>query len=326
MSDPLSFIWPHCDSAEPLFSEHALTPWSRGAFGDLVAAGFLCPANNSDSVVCPSCGDHVEEVLLTDGPDGLSEFSIYCPASLRVKVQPLLLRQWTIDFDVLTQAVAASLSLGGLCTALAPGRLWRLGRTKWQGASRDVLFARGLNWPDGRALASQIAHTTRPIVFVADRFPAADIWPGRVPSVIAMSQVATSRGGQIEIDHDAVLAVILEVDSDRAADSSATIDAGQLKVMIRQQVKAEERSQLTDDILVAAYRQEGSVRKAATFLSKQTGQLVTKDKVQSAVARAGGADAVARDGDSGSVVRTVASQRRDRSKKILRKPELVEDQ
>jgi len=326
MSDPFSLIWPHCDSAEPLFSEHALAPWSAGGFSDLVVAGFLSRTSDSDSVTCPSCGDHVEEVLLTDGPGGRSEFYIYCPATLRVKVQPQLLRQWTVDFDALARTVAGSLSMRGRCTALAPARLWRLGRTKWQGASRDVLFARGLNWLDARAVASQIAHTTRPIVFVADQIPAAEIWPGRIPPIIVLSQVASMCDGRTDIDHDAVLAVILEVEADRATEAAATIDAGQLKVMIRQQVKAEEKSQLTDDILVAVYRQEGSVRKAAAFLSTQTGQVVTKDKVQSAIARAGGADAVARTIDSDSVVRTVASQRRDRSKKILRKPKALEDQ
>lgn len=326
MSDPVSLIWPHCDSAEPLFSEHALAPWTAGGFSDLLAAGLLRRASNSDSVTCPSCGDHVEDVLLTDGPDGLSEFYIYCPATLRMKVQPQLMRQWTVDFEALARAVAVSLSLRGRCTALAPARLWRLGRTRWQGASRDVLFTRGLNWLDARAVASQIAHTTRPIVFVADQIPAAEIWPGRIPPIIVLSQVASMCDGRIGIDHDAVLAAILEVDADRAAESTATIDTGQLKVMIRQQVKAEEKSQLTDDIFVAAYRQEGSVRKAAAFLSKETGQVVTKDKVQSAVARAGGASAVARAEDSDSVVRSVASQRRDRSKKILRKPKTVEDQ
>lgn len=326
MNDPLSFVWPHCDLAEPLFTEHALAPWSTNAFGDLVAAGFLRQTNNSDSVTCPLCGDHVEEVLLMDSPDGTPEFYIYCPETLRLKVSPELLRQWTVDFDALVQAIAISLSLGGQCIPLAPGRLWRAGRTKWQGVSREVLFVRGMNWQDGRAVASQVAHSTRPIVFVADRIPSAAVWPGRVPPVIALSQVASMRDGWLDVDYDAVLAAIFEVDADRDAEAAATIDNGQLKLMIRQQVKAEGKSQLTDDILVAAYRQEGSVRKAATFLSMKTGQLVTKDKVQSAVARAGGSSVFARDHDSDSIVRTVVSQRRDRTKKILRKLEPVEDQ
>ncbi|MGE3779014.1 MAG: hypothetical protein AB7F89_17650, partial [Pirellulaceae bacterium] len=75
----MPLIWPHCDSAEPLFSQHAFSPWSSKAFGDLVAAGLLLPANNADWVRCPACGDHVEEVLLMDGPHGVAELYIYCP-------------------------------------------------------------------------------------------------------------------------------------------------------------------------------------------------------------------------------------------------------
>ena len=51
-------------------------------------------------------------------------------------------------------------------------------------------------------------------------------------------------------------------------------------------------TQLTDDILVAANQQEGSVRKAAAFLSERTGQTVTREKIQNAPRRSGGVMAV----------------------------------
>jgi hypothetical protein len=57
----------------------------------------------------------------------------------------------------------------------------------------------------------------------------------------------------------------------------------QLKLVIRQQVKAEEKTSLSDDIFVAAYCQHGSIRQAAAFLSQQTGQDVSKDQVHRAL-------------------------------------------
>lgn len=90
----------------------------------------------------------------------------------------------------------------------------------------------------------------------------------------------------------------------------------QLKLMIRQQVKAEAKTGLTDDIFVAAYRQHGSVRKAAAFLSQQTGRHVSKDQVHCALKRSGGIQAVLNAEDSDSIQRTVASQRRDRRRKF----------
>ena len=94
--------------------------------------------------------------------------------------------------------------------------------------------------------------------------------------------------------------------------------------MIRQQVKAEEKTALTDDILVAAYKQHNSMRKAADFLTSETGQTVTKDKVQRAVGRSGGIEAVVSGHDSHSVRRTVASQRRDGKKIIPNRPEAMD--
>lgn len=90
----------------------------------------------------------------------------------------------------------------------------------------------------------------------------------------------------------------------------------QLKLMIRRQLKAEKKTSLTDDIFVAAYRQHGSVRKAAAFLSEQTGRSVSKDQVYRALKRSGGIQAVLNAEDSDSIQRTVASQRRDRQRKF----------
>ncbi len=326
MHDPWSLIWPHVDALDPLLSLEAFVPWSPVAFEGLLAAGWLCEAHNAETVTCPACGDHAEEVLCFECPDGSPQFFIYCPENLRIPVAEERLRQWTVNFEVIAATVAMALCLSGRGAALEPGRLWRLGRTKWQGVARDVLFARGLHWSDGAGIARRIAHSTRPIVLVSDRIPPTSIWPGRVPPVVALAQVARSNDNQLEIDYDAVVAAIFEADDQCGQDAAPTLDTERLKVLIRQQVKAEEKSQLSDDLLVAAYRQEGSVRKAAAFLAKQTGQMVTKDKVQAAVMRAGGAAAVARGDDSESVVRTVASQRRDRSKKIMRKPELNDGQ
>lgn len=94
-----------------------------------------------------------------------------------------------------------------------------------------------------------------------------------------------------------------------------TLDEDQLAQVIRRQVNAERKAELTDDVLVAAYQQHGSIDKAAAALSELTKQKVSRDKVWRAVQRAGGTAAASRSEDSGSVGRTVASQRRDRSKK-----------
>ena len=113
-------------------------------------------------------------------------------------------------------------------------------------------------------------------------------------------------------------AVARHVSVERPPDLSGTgivWTVEKMKQWIRQQVKAEGKTNLTDDILVAAYRQCGSMRAAAKFLTKETGKTVSKDKVHRAVNRSGGVQAVRRAEDSDSIQRTVASQRRDRQEK-----------
>jgi len=102
--------------------------------------------------------------------------------------------------------------------------------------------------------------------------------------------------------------------------------AEQLKLMIRRQVKAEGKTSLADGVFVQAYRYCGSVREAAAFLSRQTGQEVSKDQVQRALKRAGGAVAMLNAEDSDSVERGVASHRRDRFGKRLPQSTLLEVQ
>ena len=93
--------------------------------------------------------------------------------------------------------------------------------------------------------------------------------------------------------------------------------AEQLKLMIRRQVKAEGKTSLTDGVFLQAYRHCGSVREAASLLTRQTGREVSKDQVQRTLKRAGGAVAMLNAEDSDSVERGVASHRRDRFGKRL---------
>lgn len=89
----------------------------------------------------------------------------------------------------------------------------------------------------------------------------------------------------------------------------------QLTLIIRRQIKAEHKTQLSDDVLMAARRQCGSLRKAADFLSRETGQDVTKDQVFRAVKRAGGLAEIINASDSDSIVRTSPSARVRRKSK-----------
>ena len=317
MIDPLECLWPLADAPDPIISAHIAELWPEGVHQQLIALGLLHEAERAERVRCPECHEHEEEVLAVSGPGGKTRFVISCPKVLRAEVPPTALQQWRVDHSVLVSSLASTLSLTGKPKELVADRLWRLGRTKWNDQSRDVLYARGLHWKDGASVRAELVRSRKPIVFVPLRRPPNEFWR-TIPPVLVLSHVAMFGDGCIDIEALEVAAAIHDADALATSDREIVLTEDGLRRMIRQQVKAEEKMNLTDDAFVAAYRHCKSVREAAAFLTREAHQDVSKDKVQRALTRAGGAAAVLNSEDSNSVVRGVASQRRDtRGKPLL---------
>ena len=314
--DPLEVLWPLADAPDPIISAHVAELWPDGVHQQLMALGVLHEAERAERVRCPECHEHVEEVLAVSGPGGKTRFVIPCPKVLRAEVPSAALRQWRVDHGTLASALASTLSLTGKPKEIVADRLWRLGRTKWNDQSRDVLYARGLHWEDGASVRADLVRSRKPIVFVPLLRPPDEFWR-TIPPVLVLAHVAIFGDECIDIEALEVAAAIHDADALATSDREIVLTEDGLRRMIRQQVKAEEKMNLTDDAFVAAYRQCGSVRKAAALLTRVAGQDVSKDKIQRALKREGGAAAVLNSEDSNSVVRGVASQRRDKRGKPL---------
>jgi hypothetical protein len=281
----MAWLWSFADARDPVFDAMSMRVILGDVVDQLVSLNFVARTANAVCVSCPVCGGHGEEVISFDYPDGTTRYYVPCPQDFRVEVNPVLLERWTINWDALAQSTATVLTLAGQCTQLISDRLWRLGRIKWKGTYRDAMLAGELSWPDGRDMARQIARNTRPVVFVGDRPVPDDVWVGRQPPLVRISQVASFAGDKTAIDADATLAAIVLGEAEVIAGDPLAPDPHRLTLMIRRQIRAEGKTHLTDDILLAAYQQEGSVRKAAAFLSKSIGKVVTKDRVQNAIKR-----------------------------------------
>lgn len=313
-----AFVLAHADSPEPLFIEFDLCVWAQTSWDDFPVRQFFRQAENASVVLCPWCPEaHSEEVVLWKKPDGTCRPVIPCPESLYVELRPEELRQWTINFDALASDFATALSLGGRCKVLLPDRLWRLGRTNWQGASRDVMFARGLTWDDARCVRAEIVRGRKPIIFVARHIPPEDFWRGRVPPVLALPEFTSLCDGQLEVEALAVSSAVQDADAAGSPTGIRTVTEEQMRLMIRQQIKAENKMELRDDLLIAAYRHCGTYRAASEYLSQQAEQEISKDAVSRAVQRGGGVLAVLNGEDSNSVVRGVLSQRCDKKGKPI---------
>ncbi|GIW81357.1 MAG: hypothetical protein KatS3mg105_3164 [Gemmatales bacterium] len=323
MNNALDWFWPLVESPEPIVAAHVVAGWPAGVHQTLLDLGFLVQAADADRVLCPECHGHIEEVIANEGPDGTVRFFVPCPEVFRVCVPIEARRRWQVNLEGVANALAATLGLTGRCTELSPRRLWRLGRTTWQGSPRDVMLARGLHWDDATTVRAVVVRGRKPIVFVPHTKPPDEFWTRRLPPVLALSRVATLGESGIEVEPLEIVAAIQD-----AEDRASKADAGpskELKLMIRQQIKAEQKTSLTDDIFQQAYRQCGSMRAAAAFLSEQTGREVSKDQVHRALQRAGGAAAVLNADNSDSIQRPVASQRRDIHGKPIRQSKLIRE-
>jgi len=319
MTDPLALFWTSIEAETPLFTATDLRRWPADTADRLIGLGLLRLTTSATHVACPACDQgHVEEVIPCQGDDGNMRFFIRCPEALRVEVPGDLLRQWAVDFDALAAALAKALALKGHPKTIVPGRLWRLGKTPWQGANREVLLARGLGWPDGRTVTCHVGPNGRPVVLVPEQALTDAVWSGRPPAIVALGQVATLGESGLEVDAADLAARVNEADQRIATVMALPITPAEQKDAIRRQVKAEMKTQLEDDAFAAAYREFGSYRDAADALTRQLGRKVSKDKVRRAVLRAGGLREVARIDDTASVHRSVASQRRD-GRKIIPK-------
>ena len=176
MIDSLNYLWPILEAPDPTVGAHTIVRWPQGVGKGLIDIGLLRRTDRAQRVRCPECQNHYEEVLALDGPGGTKRFYIPCPEVLRAEIDPSLLDQWMASSERLFAMLAKTLSLQGKCVALISSRLWRLGRTQWQGSLRDVLFTRGLHWSDAETVRSEIVRAKKPIIFVPKVQPQDSFW------------------------------------------------------------------------------------------------------------------------------------------------------
>lgn len=320
LDDVLRLILVAADDCDRLFDRHEIARWPVGAVEHFIRLGVLRASQGGLMAPCPHCPEgHVEPVVIGPNVGGRVRWFIACPESLRVEVTPEMCSTWEIDPDGLAIAVGTSLAVRGSPRAIVPNRLWRIGRVPWHGKTRDVLLARRLGDPDAASVIAHAPSGGQSIVIVPHQLPDERLWRGRVPAVAALSEIASVDATGLAIDPIALADLVGAADELAESRSHLPTDPEVKKRVVRSQIKAEIKGHLEDDVLVAAVKKEGSVRKAAAFLTKELGRPVSKDKVQRAVTRAGGVKKILRSDDSPSVARTVASQPRDRRKNFAQR-------
>lgn len=305
-------FWSIIDAATPGLTADDIR--TLGSAADwMLSSGIVAETTSAGAIACPECADgHVEDVVTVPG-DAQAVAWITCPRLLRVQIDPELLRRWVIVWQPLAAELGRALGLDGAPREIAPGKVWRLGSAPWQQSRREVLLAIGA--PAGSDLGCHVGPAGRAIVLSSRMAPPIDTWSGRVPACIAVKDVLSVGPAGFESDG------LHLADAVRAADEAArhvgglTLDEDQLTQVIRRQVRAAQKKDLTDDLMMHAVAAAGgSARKAAETL-KEEGYKVHHSTISRAVKRHKDAAKLVRAEDSPSVSRTVASQPRDRSKK-----------
>jgi hypothetical protein len=121
----------------------------------------------------------------------------------------------------------------------------------------------------------------------------------------------------LELDPLAVRSAIDAADALVEEMGQSAIAKKRLRTVVRQQIKAERQTELTDSVFVEAYHQTGSYQKAADLLYERTWQVVSKDQVSRAVNRSCGTVVVCKTAGSDSVVRRDTARRVRRGRELL---------
>jgi hypothetical protein len=304
------------DAPGSLFDHSEVSRWPKGALDDLLKSHLVRPAQTGLTAPCPHCDDHhIETVTVVEPADDADRprYFICCPESLKVEVSEEMCRGWAVDLDGLAAALASALAVSTPKPVL-PGRFWRLGRMQLRDTTREAAFAVRLADDDAEVLMRHVGTGGRAVLFVPHRVPDQGRWSGRVPAVIPMHDVASLTDDNIVLDPEAVLEAI-DI-ADKRAEARGEVPEEKLTAKrLERGVRKVIENMVSDDALVRAYVTHGSYRKAADALVGE-GQITDRWAVERAVKAKGGPKAVKRETDSGSVSRTVASQSRDRGKKL----------
>ena len=323
MRDWLRTLWLMLDTQNCGYTSHGFDGWIEANVLNVLTQSWLRETSAAEYVVCPECLDHHEQPVMLESPGGDARWFIPCPEYGRVRLRPEELRQWFFDLNAIATDIAEALSLTGTASVEVSQTLWRLGRAPWQQKSREVWLLRDWKSLSEAELRSAMKPATRAIVLTYNSVVPEPLWLGRSPAFVALSQV--SQWCDNRLSFDALQLFECVTDQDDMVSEAPVVPRQRVPARaIRRQVKEEIASMLTDEALVAAYHQHGSVRLAAESLSKQTKTEISKDKVHRALKRSGIEVKAPARHNSDSVRRTVASQRCDNRKIISNSTEAVD--
>jgi len=162
-----------CDQPGVDYDDVECWGWPDGEVDRCVAAGILSPAEPSRYLICRECDEQPlqEVVFVTDKATCNVHAYLPCHEVGPVEVPLKRLQRWEMNFTQMMDAMFAGVISAGGREEVVPGRVWRLGRSRWTGTTWNVFFARGLHRHDAWQVIEQARFSRRSVVFVPSRIP-----------------------------------------------------------------------------------------------------------------------------------------------------------
>jgi hypothetical protein len=112
------------------------------------------------------------------------------------------LRRWVSDVPGFFGALAAAAAITGPATEVGPGRLWRLGKARWAGRSREVFLARNLDTESRAGVIEALSRHPKAVLFL----PTEDqvgFWSASTPNtVVALESMLMLTSDGLHFDQE----------------------------------------------------------------------------------------------------------------------------
>lgn len=216
MTDSLRAILKRSEREPAILHADQVANWPAGDLEHWLARDVLQPISPARCLPCLGCGgEHREEIVFLTDP-GTGSTRAYLPCSLcgPSEIAPAALRRWRVDLEGLFAAVFAGIVTPLRITALVPGRLWRVGKSRVPAGEFSVFAARQLHRRDSTETLARARISSRAVVLALAHWPVQTATiPG--PLILPLTTLVAFTSGCVRFDREQVADRLAERPQDR---------------------------------------------------------------------------------------------------------------
>ena len=194
-SDLLLPILKRLESEPSLFCAEEV----RSCFGPVITTlesrKLLRRAKSATSLVCVDCGGHACQVaFVKNEKTGQQHGYISCPECGVTQIDKEHLKRWQVSTVRLLECVIDGAGIQGAIDEVTPGLVWRLGKARWNGHSREVYFVRRCRGNDASKIGVELSHRPKTIVLTTTEATARKLCKTLNNLIISLDCVASFNG------------------------------------------------------------------------------------------------------------------------------------